>query len=86
MNFTLALLIQLIVYLVLLVFEPYAGTLLAAILGAIALAIWLLSYVVELVEPSRVPRSYYGYVLAAWIAPMLALVGYLLLNGEIGWI
>ena len=85
MNFTLALLIQLTCYLAIFSLSPYTGTLLAAILGAIALAVWVLSYVVEWVQPSRVSRSYYSYVLSAWVAPFLALIGYVLLNGTIGW-
>ena len=86
MNFTLALLIQLTLYLLLLFFSPYTGTLLAAILGAIALSVWLLSYVVEWIQPSRVSRAYYSYVLSAWVAPFLALLGYVVLVGSIGWL
>ena len=86
MNFTLSLLIQLTLYLLLLFWNPYTGTLLAAILGAIALSVWVLSYVVEWVQPSRVSRDYYAYVLSAWVAPFLALIGYVLLVGSIGWL
>ena len=85
MNFTLALLVQLTLYLVILFFSPYTGTVLSAILGAIALAIWLLSYVVEWVQPSRVPRYYYAFVLSAWVAPLLALITYVALNGTLAW-
>lgn len=86
MDFLLAFLLQLIGYLLLLAFDPYTGTLLAAVLGAIAFSIWLLSYVTEWVEPSRVSKKYYQFVLSAWVAPLLALIGFVLLNGEIGWL
>ncbi|PPK86685.1 hypothetical protein CLV84_3621 [Neolewinella xylanilytica] len=86
MNVVLAIIVQLVAYLIVLLADPYTGTLVCAVLGAIAFAIWLLSYVVEWVEPSRVTRSYYHYVLSAWVAPWLALVGFVLLNGEIGWL
>ena len=61
--------------------------LLAIILGAVCLALWLLSYLVEWIEPSRVTKSYYRYMLAGWLAPFLALAGFFLLRGgQIGWL
>ena len=67
--------------------QEYAGMLLSIILGAICLALWLLSYLVEWVEPSRVSKSYYRYMLAGWLAPALALLLYTLLRGgRIDWL
>ncbi|MGB3801191.1 MAG: hypothetical protein WA952_15350 [Lewinella sp.] len=86
MNFLIAVIGQLIIYLLLLIFNSYLGTLICAVLGAIALAIWILSYLVEWVEPSRVTRNYYQLLLSAWISPFIALIGYIVLNGEIGWL
>ncbi len=67
-------------------FDEYAGTLLALILGAICLAIWVLSHLVELVQPSRVSRSYYTYLITGWIAPFLALATFIALRGGVGWL
>lgn len=86
MNYLLALLGQLIAYLLLMLYDEYAGQLTALIFGGIALVTWLLSLVVELIEPSRVKKAYYRYTLTAWLAPALALVGFILLRGEIGWL
>lgn len=86
MNFFLALAVQLLLYLLLMLYDEYAGQLLAMILGAICLAIWVISLIVELIQPSRVKRIYYLLMVSGWLAPALALVGFILLRGEIGWL
>lgn len=86
MNFALLVIGQLILYSLLMLFDEYAGTLLAAILGTICLAIWSLSHVVEWVQPSRVSRSYYTYLISGWLAPYLALVAFIALRGGVGWL
>lgn len=86
MNFLLALLLQLIAYLGLLAVNDYVGTLLALIIGGIALAIWALSHLTEWIAPSRVSRHYYAYVLSAWLAPLAAVLAYVVLRGEFAWL
>jgi hypothetical protein len=86
MNFALLLVGQLILYSLLMLLDEYAGTLLAAIIGTISLALWVLSHVVEWVQPSKVGRSYYVYLLTAWIAPFVALVAFITLRGGVGWL
>ncbi|MCP9235067.1 hypothetical protein [Lewinella sp. JB7] len=86
MNFALLLIAQLIVYALLMLYDEYAGTLLALILGSICLAIWILSHVVEWVQPSRVSRKYYTYLITAWLAPFLALAAFIALRGGVGWL
>ncbi|THH41317.1 hypothetical protein [Neolewinella litorea] len=86
MNYALALLGQLIAYLLLMLVNEYFGTLLALLIGSIALAVWCLSYVVEWVQASRVSPAYYRYVLTVWVAPLVALLGFILLRGGIGWL
>lgn len=86
MNYALALLGQLILYLLLMLYDEYFGTLLALLIGAIALAVWVLSYVVEWVQASRVSAAYYRYLLTTWVAPFLALAGFILLRGGVGWL
>jgi hypothetical protein len=85
-NFALALVAQLIAYSLLLLVSEYAGTLTALILGGISLAVWLLSYVVELIEPSRVSKQYYRILMSCWLAPLLALAAFIALRGRIGWL
>lgn len=86
MNFVLALAGQLIVYLLLMLYDEYAGQLMAIIVGAIFFSVWVLSLLVELIQPSRVKSAYYRYMVSGWLAPALALIGFILLRGEIGWL
>jgi len=86
MNTLFALLIQIICYLLFMLYNEYAGQLLAIVLGAIFLAIWVISLIVELIQPSRVKKNYYRFMITGWAAPAIALVIFVLLRGEIGWL
>ncbi len=81
-----ALLVQLVFYLGLLLFDDYAGSLLAIILGSICLSVWLISLAVELIEPSRVSKTYFQAVLSGWLAPAAALLTYSLLHNGFDWL
>lgn len=86
MNTLLMVLANIIVYSALMLANEYAGFLLAVIIGAISFSVWGISHIVEWIEPSRVTRNYYGFVLAAWIGPLVAVLGFIALRGEVGWL
>lgn len=86
MNTILMILGQVIIYGLLLLGNEYAGFMLAVILGSIAFFVWVISYIVEWIQPSRVTRNYYGFVLSCWVGPWLALIGFVALRGEVGWL
>lgn len=87
MNTLLLLLGQVIIYLLLMLGDEYAGQLLAIILGTICFAVWLISYAVEWIEPSRVKGEYYRYLLTGWLAPVIAMIGFIVLRGgQISWL
>ena len=77
---------QTIVYGLLFLLDDYVGTLLAALIGAIAFCVWGISHVTELIQQSKVSSTYYGFILSAWVAPLLALVGWVLLRGRLAWL
>lgn len=78
---------QLLLYWLLLLADEYLGTLLAGILAAVAFAVWSLSYVVEWISPSKVSKKYYGIILTTWLAPLLAILTFLLLRGgQVSWL
>lgn len=81
-----ALIGQLLLYLLLMLWDEYIGTLLALIIGAICLSIWLLSYVVEWIQPSRVSKHYYSLMLSGWVSPLLAVILFIALRGEVSWL
>lgn len=66
------LLIQVVLYLLLWLSYEYLARLLSILLGAIFFAIWVVSVIVEWIEPSKVPRQYFRFLLASFLAPLLA--------------
>lgn len=79
-------LIQIIVYALVYLADSYVGFLLTLIMGCIAVAIMILSFVFELIERSKVPKEYYIYMLTAVIAPFLVLIGFSIgMTGSLDW-
>ena len=83
---TIVFLIQLVFYLLLFLWDDYPATLLSVIMLFVAFGIWALSYIVEWVERSKVSKSYYRFVLTAWLSPLVAIILYGLLRGEFSWL
>ena len=80
-------LIQLVIYLLLWVTNDYMATLLSLIFIIIFGAILVVSIIVELIEPSKVPRWYFIFMISAIVAPLLAGAIYLgIMGGELGWL
>ena len=50
-------------------------------MAGVFLAILLISWIVEKIEPSRVPRWYFHLMLASMLAPVLVGLGYLSIMG-----
>ncbi|MEM6396237.1 MAG: hypothetical protein AAF741_07805 [Bacteroidota bacterium] len=79
-RFVLPLVVQSCIYLGLLVLDEYLGTLLAMVIGGISLAVFIVSVMVELIEPSRVPKAYWGFMMSAWVAPTISMISFYLLR------
>ena len=79
------LLLEIVIYLALWFLNDYLGALLSAIFGGIILLILLVSLIVEWVERSKVPRWYFQLMAASVIAPVIASLVYLLINGFPDW-
>jgi hypothetical protein len=45
---------------------------LSIIFGAVFFLIWVISVIVEWIEPSKVPRVYFRWMLVSFLAPLLA--------------
>lgn len=77
-----ALLIQVIFYLLLWLWDDYLASIISLILGGISFSVLIISYLVELVERSRVSKDYYRVMFFCFLAPVLgAIIGIVLLNG-----
>ena len=79
------LLFELIIYLVIWVFNEYLATMLSLIFGTIFLLILLISLIVEWIERSKVPRWYFSLMFMSVLAPILAAVIYLSISGSMDW-
>ena len=66
--------------------DTYTAFLMSLIAGGVFLLILLVSLVVEWIEPSKVPRGYFLFMLLAFLAPLLAGLIFLLINGSPEWL
>lgn len=74
------LIIQIAVWFGLWMINDYIAALLTIIIGAIVLASLLIALLSELIEPSRVPKRIFGWMVTACVAPMLAAGAYRLIQ------
>lgn len=79
-------LVQVVIYLLLWLNDDYMATLVSAAFGGIFLCIWLLSLAVELIEPSKVPKWYFRYMLVSALAPILVSLVFFGLYGVPDWV
>jgi len=64
-------LIQIIIYSIIWLTNEYVATLLSIIIPPIAFAVLIISYMVERIEKSKVPSSYFRHMWLLIIAPLL---------------
>ncbi len=67
-------LLQVILYLLAWAASRYLAQLLAVLFASITLLLTLIALVAEGLEPSRIPRFYFQFMLASFVAPLLVLV------------
>ena len=77
---------QVVIYLVLWLSNDYVATILTISFAGIFYSIWILSHIVELIEPSKVPKWYFRYMLASALAPTLVGLIFFWLYGTPDWI
>ena len=75
------LLLQASAWIALWLISDYIASLLTVIITAILVAVLLLAFVAELIEPSKVPRRYFGIMGVSIIGCLLAAGIYLALFG-----
>jgi len=73
-------LIELSVYLMLWIWNESVAFLMSAIVGGISLVVLILSLIVEFVEPSKVPKSFFIFMIISIIVPLLTGTGYYFLT------
>lgn len=79
--------IQLVIYILIWIINDYVASLLLLIVPVIGTAVLLLSFIVELIEPSKISKSYYKYMLTLIFAPLTVAVIYFYMNGfQLDWL
>jgi len=79
-------LIQLIFYTLIYLVDSYIGFLVCLVLGFIAAAILILSFVFEFIDKSKVPKNYYFFMLNATIAPFVVMAFFsMFIGGSFDW-
>lgn len=79
--------LQLVVYILIWILNDYVASLLLLIVPIIGTAILLLSLIFELIEPSKIPKSYYKYMLTIILAPIVVAGIYFYMNGfQLDWL
>ena len=79
--------VQLLIYILIWILNDYVASLLLLIVPIIGIAILFLSFVFELIEPSKIPKSYYKYMLTIIFAPLVVATIYFYMNGfQLDWL
>jgi ABC-type glycerol-3-phosphate transport system permease component len=78
-------LIQLALFTAIWLWNDYVGTLISLIWGTLCLFILLISLLVELIERSKVPKIYFGFMIASVLAALFSALIYLFIIGELDW-
>ncbi len=80
-------LLQVIFYSLIYLWNSYIGFLLCLIIACIAFAILLLSLIFDALEKSKIPRSYYWFILSASLVPALVAIFFsYFLVGSFDWL
>ena len=64
-------LIEFIFYLLLWIWNDYLASLVSVIFGTIVFFVLIISLIVEAIERSKVPRSYFWFMLVSILAPIV---------------
>jgi len=79
-------LIQLIIFSLIYLVNSYVGFLVCLVLGVISFALLVLSLIFELVDRSKVPKSYYFFMLNTVVACFLVLAVFsVFVTGSFDW-
>lgn len=80
-------LIQFVLYIGLWLISDYIATLISVIFVVIFAAILIIAAISEMIEPSKVPRSYYIFMIVSILAPLLAGILFLsIIGGDLNWL
>lgn len=78
---------QIIIYSLIWLYDDYVGLVFSLIMCSILLALLIFAYMVEFIEKSKVPKSFYRWMLISIIPPILvSLLFFIITGGNFDWI
>ncbi len=79
-------LLEFIFYIVLWIWNDYLASMVSAIFGTIIFFILIISLIVEAIERSKVPRSYFWFMLVSLLAPIIVTIIMVFVGGTPEWL
>lgn len=80
-------LLQILIYLVLWLWNDYVASLMTILMTVIFTGILIVAVIAELIEKSKVPRSYFVFMIGSILIPVI--VGFIfvgLMGGQLDWL
>lgn len=80
-------LIQLIIYTLLWLYDDYLGLIISMIMAAILIGLLVFAIIIELIEKSKVPKSFFICMLLSALPPIIVSILFsLFTEGEFSWV
>jgi len=80
-------LIQIIIYTVLWLYDDYVGLIISLTMAAILIGLLVFAFIIELIEKSKVPRSFFIWMLISAFPPILVSILFTIFSGgEFSWL
>ncbi|MGA0285296.1 MAG: hypothetical protein ACO3M5_11335 [Saprospiraceae bacterium] len=80
-------LIQIIIYTLLWLYDDYMGLVISLIMAAILIGLLVFAFIIELIEKSKVPKSFFIWMLLSAFPPIIVSILFTLFSGgEFTWL
>jgi len=87
LNLAIVILLQAVVYAGLWLWDEYVASYLTLIFPGIVLVVLLIAFLADLIEPSRIPKWYYGLMIISILVPLLiGALFYFIYEGRLEWL
>ena len=86
-NLVIVILIQAVVYFGIWLWDEYVASYLSLIFPGLILAVLIIATLADLIEPSRIPKWYYGLMIVSILTPLLiGTLFYFIYEGRLDWL
>ncbi len=86
-NLVIVILIQAVVYCGIWLWDEYVASYLSLIFPGLILAVLIIATLADLIEPSRIPKWYYGLMIVSILTPLLiGTLFYFIYEGRLDWL